>query len=132
MPSPNLTELIVALYRRLHHRDPDSSVVQAIEQAREDNGLDQDDQVPSWLIDSFTAVLANHEVKNELFPQIGSDIASFFEEVASVIPGWKHHDEGEWVLMDFPAIHAQLYLSREARTPEGGSCSSYSVRLSPT
>src|SRR3954465_3086731 len=125
-----LTELLVELYRRLHHRDPEPGVVEAIRQVCEDNGL-VDDQVPTWLMDMFDAVLAGREVKRALFPKIGSDISSFFLESAPRIPGWQHDEQGESVVMEFPAIHVRVRLSREALSPEGRACASYSVLLMP-
>ncbi len=44
-----------------------------------------------------------------------------------MIPGWEHHDEGEWVTMAFAALGVKIVLSREARTPDGRPSDSYSV-----
>jgi hypothetical protein len=129
--SPALTELVVELYRRLNKQEPEPGVIEAIQQVCEDSGL-EDDKVPTWLMDMFDAVLAGREVKRVLFPKIGSDISSFFLESAPLIPGWRHDDQGESVVMEFPPIHVRVQLSREALTPEGRACALYSVLLVPT
>jgi hypothetical protein len=127
MERASLTELMIELYRRLNGREPGPDVIASIREFQEDNGLLEDDQVPEWLTSVFETALAGREVKHVLFPRIGSDISTFLDEVATVIPGWEHEDEGEWVTMTFAPLGVKILLSREARTPEGAPSDSYSV-----
>ncbi|NUM79853.1 hypothetical protein HUU42_03525 [bacterium] len=124
-----LTELMIDLYRGLNDREPGPEIVASIRGFQEDNGLLNDHNVPEWLTSVFKDALAKRGIKNVLFQQIGSDISTFLDEVSTVIPGWKHHDEGEWVEIVLEQIGVKILLSREARTLDGKGCSSYSVEL---
>lgn len=126
MESQRLTDQLVELYRRLNDRAPEAETVDAIRQAQEDNGLLE--SAPSWLTDSLSAVLDGRTTGPLLFPSVGSDAGSFLMEVADLIPGWEHDDQGEYIRMRFPAIGAQIVISNEALTPEGKGSSSYSVQ----
>lgn len=124
----NLTELLVELYRRLNGREPEPELAEAIQTLREENSLDQDDQVPAWLTAVFTEALAGREVEHVLFPKIGSAIASFLFDASREIPGWEHDSQGEWIDLRFPAIGMLIHLSREALTPDRRHSCAYSVR----
>lgn len=126
-----LTEVLFELYRRLNQREPDARVIEAIQQLREDNGLADDQQVPAWLPAALDAALGGREVSNVLFPEVGSDVGSFLLEVSEIVPGWEYDDQGELATMTFPALHVQLFLSREAADSEGSGCASYSVLRMP-
>jgi hypothetical protein len=131
MPPRTLTALLHELYRRLHGRDPDPATLAAIAEARADNGLDDDAQVPSWLGDALAAALDGREVDRVRFRRIGSDVSSFVMDLAEIVPGLQHHDEGEWLTLSMPAVGVRIVLSREARMPDGTGGASYSVQSLP-
>ncbi|MEJ7596465.1 MAG: hypothetical protein WKG01_01040 [Kofleriaceae bacterium] len=63
-----------------------------------------------------------------LVPSVGADAASFLMDVADLIPGWAHDDQGEYIRIKFPALGVQIVISNEALTPESKGSSSYSVQ----
>ena len=126
MESQSLTDQLTELYRRLNGCAPEAGTVDAIRQAQQDNGLLE--AAPSWLTDSLSAVLDGRTTDSVLFPSVGSDAGSFLIEVADLVPGWEHDDQGEYTRIQFPAIGAQILISNEALTPEGKGSSSYSVQ----
>ncbi len=128
MPHDRVSELLASLYRALAGVAPTPEVTRAIEQCREDNGLDAGREFPEWLLGVLGAVLERHEVERALFPKIGSEVATFLAEVSQLFPGWQHDDQGEYVAMTFPLLGVRAHLSREALTPRGEHSCSYSVR----
>jgi hypothetical protein len=126
MEPQSLTDQLVELYRRLNQRAPEAETAGAIRQSQEDNGLLE--AAPVWLTDALAAVLAGRTTGPVLFPSVGSDAGSFLMEVADLIPGWEHDDQGEYIRMRFPALGTEILIINEALTPEGKGCSSYSVQ----
>jgi hypothetical protein len=127
MVARTLTELLTELYRRLHGSAPDQDIRSAVRRARWENGLADDQQVPTWFVGAVEAVLDGHEVGPVLFP-CNADITNFVGDLAGIVPGWRLEDDGEWWAATFPKLDVEFYVSREARTPEGSGCCSYTVR----
>ena len=129
MSERTLTELMAELYRSLTGLDAGCGTLDTIRASVQDNGLDSPPR--DWLTNLFDAVLARRTAGPDLFPHDGGDVATFWLEASGVIPGWQLDDQGEWVLMTFPALGMQVRVSREALTPDGHGCCSYVVGPMP-
>ena len=131
MSTPDLTQLLLSVYRASCGEEPPAEVAVAIDDSRWNNGLQAGREIPAWLPAVFEAVLERREVGVTLFPDIGSAIGSLLLEVAPLFPGWQYEDQGEWVEMIFPRLGIRVVLSREWSTPEGTHCCSYTVKRLP-
>jgi hypothetical protein len=118
---------MVELYRRMTGGSPTQDFIDAVRGLRDKYDLDDDTRVPSWLTDMFSAALKGQETGTVRFEEIGSDADSFLSEVSTLVPGWKHDDQGEWIGIGFSPLGIQIYLSGEAVNDAGTHCCSYAV-----
>jgi hypothetical protein len=123
-----LTDLFTELISKLNGTAPSDETVAAIEQLVVDDDV-EDERVPGWFIEALKAVLAGEEKATVWFPSIGSDVRSFVAEVSPLIPGMDLEDEGEYLLMKFPSLGLEIYMSGEAIDPATGKgCDSIAVQ----
>jgi hypothetical protein len=128
MKTHSLRDMLINLFRQSELQDPPLSLIANLQECIEDNGLQDDDHVPAWLVDSIGAVLDGKELPDTLIDSVDGDVANFLSEVSDVLPGCEHSDQGEWIRMTFPALRSQIYISREALDAEHRVCSKYSVK----
>jgi hypothetical protein len=126
MNTDSITQLLVELHGRLTGREPPIGLSDAIDQARADCDLGADEDVPGWMTQMFRAVLNQTPTGQVRFPRVGTDAASFLDEMAELL-GWEYDNSGEDIAIEFAPLEVSAFISNESLDEDGRHCSSYKV-----
>jgi len=94
--------LIDIAAHELGHR-PDAEAKARIHEILQDDGLDQDDQVPEWIGHLFQSLHDREAipVRDQPDPTTDADVGEFFADLQS-IDAFDCYDHGEWVRIRLP------------------------------
>lgn len=115
MENLNLFSVVVQIATK-QHQEVGSAFNKELEEIISSNELDIDRNVPSWLLDFFTAILEGREtgrVKYSLNKNESGDVINFLAELEEILEAdWD--DYGEGIEIVFPKLKMYGHISRES------------------
>lgn len=91
-------------------------------------GYGQEHPLPDWFDSMLSHVLHRTKAKVQ-FRDIDSRIWSFIAELQDTL-GWLIDDQGEGLIVSFPAYDLTAYISLEGWSPRGESCCFFEIMKS--
>lgn len=118
MEQDELRTLVIELLALVNKREPDEESIEEVDDILENNYLNDDENVPSWLTDMFRALIEERAVQpSPLTTAVGDDGSptNFLVELQDLLDmEWVEY--GEYFLMQFPSIGFEAKVSAEENT----------------
>ncbi len=115
METQSLRALLLELMKLVNERTPDADSIEEADDILENNYLDEDDNVPTWLLDMFQALVEQRQASTTPMTTDSGENASptnFLVEIQDLLDMvWVEY--GEYFLMQFPAIGLEAKVSAE-------------------